>query len=256
MLEQLTLVSYDLRSMTWKDSARIQHNSVFHLVTQGKLIYVLDGKEYHLQKGDFLYIPHGVSRCGYPKPPYSHQKYVVRFSYSMQDDVLPILSEQRVVQTRTKRFQYLQQRLALCHEYWQEKDLYYTVLCRSIALEVLAIVNRDSRIESLNKKSAYLRKIRDYIHEHYQSPLTIDELAALVKINPTYLISQYKNHYGLPPIEYMHKLRIAKAEELLIMSDRSIEDIGYELGYCDGSYFYRVFKKVTGVAPSFYRKQH
>ncbi|MNJ02734.1 HTH-type transcriptional activator Btr [compost metagenome] len=59
----------------------------------------------------------------------------------------------------------------------------------------------------------------------------------------------------MPPIEFMHKTRITKAEELLLTSNVSIEALAGMLGYCDASHFSRMFRRLTGITASAYRKR-
>ncbi|KRF08097.1 hypothetical protein ASG89_16840 [Paenibacillus sp. Soil766] len=72
---------------------------------------------------------------------------------------------------------------------------------------------------------------------------------------PPYLITCFSQAFGCPPLQFMHKLRLAKAEELLLSTERSIEEISLELGYCDSTYFYSVFRKHHGTGPLAFRLQ-
>ena len=60
--------------------------------------------------------------------------------------------------------------------------------------------------------------------------------------------------YGTSPIKFVQNIRINKAKQLLIDENVSINKIAFECGYNDAFYFSRIFKKVTGVTPSEYRK--
>ena len=60
--------------------------------------------------------------------------------------------------------------------------------------------------------------------------------------------------FGLPPLQYINKKKVERAELLLITEDLSNKEIAYDLGYNEHSYFIRLFKKVTGITPMAYRK--
>ncbi|MGV2794552.1 helix-turn-helix domain-containing protein, partial [Clostridium perfringens] len=54
----------------------------------------------------------------------------------------------------------------------------------------------------------------------------------------------------------LNRIRLEKAKERLLTTDDAISDISESVGYSDQSYFTKVFKKMTGVSPSRYRRQH
>ncbi len=66
---------------------------------------------------------------------------------------------------------------------------------------------------------------------------------------------QFKHHFGMTPIAYIHAERIREAQKLLNKTDKSITEIGYKLGYTSPSYFASQFEKVAGCSPNVYRKK-
>ena len=85
-------------------------------------------------------------------------------------------------------------------------------------------------------------------------PITIQELAEIVHMQPTYFIRRFKQTYGHAPLTYLKSLRVHKAMEMLLNTDMTIEDIAVSLGINDVAYFSRWFKKSCGLSPSEYRK--
>jgi AraC-like DNA-binding protein len=61
---------------------------------------------------------------------------------------------------------------------------------------------------------------------------------------------------GLPPIEYLIRLRIRQSMELLTASDMSVTDIAMECGFNDSNYFARQFKRINDMSASEFRKRH
>lgn len=95
----------------------------------------------------------------------------------------------------------------------------------------------------------------DYIREHYAEPLSLTEVAKHFHFNPSYLSSYFTSHNTEGFSEYLNKIRVEKAVELLRIDTASISEISNMVGYSDHSYFTKVFKKLTGFSPSQYRKQ-
>lgn len=97
-------------------------------------------------------------------------------------------------------------------------------------------------------------EIRRYIKEHYSDPLELADIAEQFNFNYHYLSSYFNRHAKEGFTEYLNKIRIEKACELLERQPDSIAEISSAIGYSDHSYFCRVFKKMTGKTPSSYRR--
>lgn len=99
-----------------------------------------------------------------------------------------------------------------------------------------------------------IKKIMEYIDHHYDQPLTLTEVAGHFHFNPSYFSTYFSTHSGESFNEYVTKIRIEKAVDLLGQHHISISEISEKVGYGDHSYFCKVFKKLKGMSPSSYRK--
>ncbi|MGZ7440355.1 response regulator [Paenibacillus sp. TH7-28] len=99
-----------------------------------------------------------------------------------------------------------------------------------------------------------MRMLLEYIDEHYGEPLTLSSLSRHFHFNPSYLSSYFSAHIAEGFSEYLNKIRINKAAELLRKGELTIAEISGRVGYSDHSYFTKVFKKQTGMSPSQYRR--
>jgi len=106
-----------------------------------------------------------------------------------------------------------------------------------------------------HKESNRLQKLLDYMHEHYADQLTLAELSKYFHFNTSYLSSYFSAHMKEGFSEYLNKIRIEKAMELLNDDSITISEISGRVGYSDHSYFCKVFKKFTGDSPSSYRRK-
>lgn len=95
-----------------------------------------------------------------------------------------------------------------------------------------------------------------YIHEHYRENITILDLAERYEMSPNYFSSIFKREIGVSAVNYITDVRMKEAQELLSHSDSSVVDIAKKVGYEDGQYFFRVFKKHTGMTPLRYREEN
>ncbi|WP_068786281.1 response regulator transcription factor [Paenibacillus phocaensis] len=100
-----------------------------------------------------------------------------------------------------------------------------------------------------------MKRLLEYIDEHYAEPLNLGALSRHFHFNPSYLSSYFSTHNGEGFSEYLNRVRIAKAMELLRSDESAISEISDRVGYSDPSYFTKVFKKLKGMSPREYRRQ-
>ena len=97
-------------------------------------------------------------------------------------------------------------------------------------------------------------KIKQIVKEKYHKNITVADIAADVYLTSTYICLIFKQETGETINDYLTKIRIEKAKELLLDSRNKIYDISTSVGYSDSSYFSKLFKKYTGLNPSEYRE--
>lgn len=100
-----------------------------------------------------------------------------------------------------------------------------------------------------------INMLLEYIQKHYAEQLTLTSMAEHFHFHPSYLSSYFSAHNKEGFIEYLNKIRIEAATNLLEQSPITISEISAKVGYTDHSYFCKVFKKLIGMSPSKYRKK-
>ena len=100
-----------------------------------------------------------------------------------------------------------------------------------------------------------IQLVEQYIREHYEDVLSLDILAEKVYLTPHYLSSIFIQEKGVGINKYIKTIRMDKARELLMKTNRKISDICIQVGYTNVSYFCRSFRNEYGVTPDQYRRQ-
>lgn len=92
------------------------------------------------------------------------------------------------------------------------------------------------------------------IESQFSSDLTLNYLAGIISITPTYLCRLFKNVFGISPVIYIKNVRMEKAKTLLREEKlMPISSIANQCGFADSSYFGKVFKKSFGITPEYFR---
>lgn len=101
-----------------------------------------------------------------------------------------------------------------------------------------------------------VKRAMSYIGENYSRDISLDEVSREVNISPYYFSKVFKEESGENFIEYLTRIRIEKAKEMLCSSNLSIKEISIQCGYADPNYFSRIFKKQADMTPREYKAKY
>lgn len=108
------------------------------------------------------------------------------------------------------------------------------------------------RMPQIGTYPAVVRAV-DYIGAHFAERITLDGLSAEAGVSPQHLCRLFRSAMGCRPMEYLAKRRIQEAKSLLADSALSMEEIAERTGFCDSSYFGRLFRRYEGISPGKFR---
>lgn len=236
----------------WHNRLTYVQFHILVLITEGKVRYQLNDREFIASKGDLLFIPSGTHREA-KNDVEPHQKYAITFMVPADLELTMLHSKETIV-LRAKQFDYFKEKFKSLHRQSLEKRPYYHTIQSGILLEMLGTLNRELESSPMipARKLHYAGVLEQYIVQHFRESIALNTLATLIDRSPNYTLSVFKEVVGQTPLEYQHRLRITSAMELLQNTNLTITFIADHLGYYDTSYFYKMFRKYTGVAPSSY----
>lgn len=107
------------------------------------------------------------------------------------------------------------------------------------------------------KEQTALRPVRvakKYVQDHYHEPLKLDDISQMLGFNANYFSGLFKKEVGQTFSEYLIQVRINQAKQSLIAADLSIMEVAEQVGYSDMKHFSKLFKKITGINPTEFRK--
>ncbi len=114
-------------------------------------------------------------------------------------------------------------------------------------------------VETPEERERYFRDLAPvvrYLEEHYSEVVSMGEMARLSGLSPTHFNRRFRQIFGMSPTRFLHALRIEKARQWLVESERSVGEIAVGTGYHDQSHFTRHFRRLTGLAPGQYRADY
>ncbi len=102
----------------------------------------------------------------------------------------------------------------------------------------------------------YIKEALNYIEQNFQNDISVENIASFCGLNRTYFGRIFKETVGKSPQQFLLSYRMAKAAELLKLTQLSISDIGNAVGYPNQLHFSRAFKNVYGVSPREWRNKN
>ena len=118
-----------------------------------------------------------------------------------------------------------------------------------ILREALRVNERKNHAEHLHHGRALLFKAQEYIDRHYAEQVSLDQIAEALAISPFYLSHLFSRESDFSFVEYITKVRMRKAKDLLADGAKNVSEAAYAVGYNDSNYFSKVFHRYFGVSP-------
>ncbi len=108
--------------------------------------------------------------------------------------------------------------------------------------------------EEIGTTHLTVKRAKSMIHEYYQTGITLEDISRKLNVTSEYLGTLFHKEVGVTFSTYMKNCRIDKAKELLCGTELKLGEIAKQVGYTDPKYFSKVFKDVTGMLPTEYRR--
>ena len=100
-----------------------------------------------------------------------------------------------------------------------------------------------------------IHKIQQWLDHYYREKISVRVMAKRSGLNERTFLRRFRRATGEAPLEYLQKMRIEKAKQLLTGSDQTLETIPAAVGYVDLSSFRRLFQQIVGISPTAYRQR-
>ena len=249
------------------------HDSVeIVIILEGEGGFHIDGTDYPAKAGDIFILNPGTyhkslctgsGRCAV-------ECYLNFTDIAFRDcapDTFPLFPGGHILHSMNKALS--QQITALCSSISNETKNFRAgrdFMLKSYLVQILCLLVRSQQekpeedfspgyvFRSTNKQYI-VKRITDYMEEHYREKISLNQIAANMYLSTFYISKIFKSETGDTPINYLIRLRMEKAKELLLKNPgATIQEIADEVGYSDTYHFSKLFKKCCQVPPSYYKK--
>lgn len=125
----------------------------------------------------------------------------------------------------------------------------------SIFAKQLSLLGAQIATQQENAEPLVIRRAKEFIRERHDENLRLAQVAQSVNSSPFYFCKLFKKASGINFTEYVSRVRVEKAKNLLLNPDVQVSEIAYAVGFQSLTHFNRVFKLLVGQAPMAYRRQ-
>jgi AraC-like DNA-binding protein len=256
----------------------IDYDHCFTAIMQGEANFYVEGKIYHLVKGDVIIMTPGLKHVILSTSEEILLQYIFHFDFFYDPSrVLPsnptgkefhkqytipegenlLKQVPLVTHINNQDFSDLQSSFLNIHNEYISKHEYSDLNMKSICIKILTLCLRNNRKvnsnaqESNSKVKLNLQRGIEYIRRNYDNPLLSNELIShAISISPNYLSHIFKKELGITVHKYVTLVRIEVAQKIIVMGTMNITEVALNVGFASIHTFSKVFKKSTGLSPS------
>lgn len=250
-----------------------QEFEIYYLVN-GERKYFIDDKIYIVQAGSLVLIDANEIHKTGNIDSHHHERIVMYFDCSFLESLYPNILELNLLSCFKSKYRVLPlsfkyknnmetilgKLLAVYNSsdnYEEPRKRFYLQLLLS---ELLLLINEfigELKAEEYHYSQFMHPKVSqviEYINDHYYEPISLVDMAEKFYMSPSYLSKLFKNTTNFTFTEYLNSVRIKNSQTLLENPDYRIIDVAQKSGFTNNTHFTRVFKDITGMCPTDYKK--
>ena len=266
------------------DSGLHRHEDHFalYLVHGGHGTHLINGHPYGIARGDIYLTPPGTEHAYRECRNLEVDVFVFPIDLLAKEEVdaLRTLPGFRNLFVNDREESWSGHRLHLAPAQWQEIERQVQAICEELRVASAAEISPEAglltrylffgllvklaRLWSQNPahqrvanvyRQTELADVLQFCEAHFDQPLSVPQLAARMFLSSGRFSEIFKKEMGTPPGDYLRRLRLAKAQELLREGNLSITQIAFRCGFNDAAQFSRAFRATFDITPSDYRKE-
>ncbi|MDO4615924.1 MAG: AraC family transcriptional regulator [Lachnospiraceae bacterium] len=241
-----------------------RHEDVLELlyVMKGAGVYIVDGRKYPIGEGNLIICNQGVV---HGEPKLQSPNSLTSYCCVLRGLCLPNMKENCLVEEGKNPVLYFSEdrdaveHMFLALDTLDQGNEETKTVCEILSDAILNLVymrlcqrQEPNELTHTNNEE-FIQSIMDYMDEHYHEPITLQDLGDAFFISQYHLAHIFKDETGVSPMKYILYRKIGESQKLLMNTELSVGEIGFELGFNDNSHFSTTFKKYIGMTPSQYR---
>lgn len=234
-------------------------NRRYHILAyaaSGRALYRCEGQGFQVRQGQMLFFPRGFPHSGQSDPDVPWSFFSTTFTLDYLDRRAEVAYANLPFVTDAGNPIEVQALFTELERVWGGRETGSRLRCRSIIQHLLYLYVRGNTQRGEGVLHAQkLATVAAHLQAHLSQTFVVDELADMADLSPSRFRALFKQFTGQSVVQYQNWLRVNKAKDLLLSGEYLVTEAAREVGIPDVYYFSRLFKKLTGYNPSYFRNQ-
>lgn len=239
---------------TRRPHGRVDYQMLY--IAQGMCFVTVDDNEISVPAGSvIIYMPHQPQIYRF-SPDINSVSYYVHFTGVGCESILKELDLHEKMILNIGKSTHVENSFSKMIEEFRTKKPFYEQLCHGHLINILSHIARKQFYQLSDISYAQSKIISDIckvMHNKFDENLSVDDYANICNLSSSRFTHIFTKTLGISPKQYLIKIKIEKAIELLENTELPIARIAELVGIADCNYFSRIFKKHTSHSPKFYR---
>ena len=272
------------------DHAEEAFTGVMHRHDFIEIVYVISGKArhhmgdmiYEVRRGDLIIVNYGTPHTFIPveQDGEKFSTYDLLFTtdlfeitgvgrydfgalassylfYSLFPDMTVSDNAMNLIRSGSKEFQEI---FAKIHREYSNRESGFMSMIRAYLIELITLIfreiDRKSHKNITQEQRDVVNKAIEYMKHHYNTRINLDDIVSDMFLCKDYFRQLFKKTTGISITDFIQKTRVEQACRLLLGTSRTVYDIAGDCGFTDIKFFYKTFKKFTGMTPSEWRNEN
>ncbi|MFY0606509.1 MAG: AraC family transcriptional regulator [Cyclobacteriaceae bacterium] len=235
-------------------SGRVLNEYQLNYIAEGRGVFQTESGEYEIPAGTMMIIEPGTKHRYRPNPETGWTEYYIGFDGSLAKHFI----DNTFSDLQSQPIHHCSNQLEILDTYQKIQDLViyqkpgYHQVASGLILKLLGYMTAQLKAKNLEgyEVEKLVNDAKSFIWQNVHENPDLKQFAKDQLVSYSYFRKMFKLYTGIAPHQYSLDLKMMRAKELIVSSDRSVKEITYELGFESIHYFSRLFKKKTGVSPS------
>lgn len=226
-------------------------------VCEGQCVVTLDGAVHIAYPGDCILYRPGETQDYLLSKRARPCTYWIHFNGIICEKMFESLGLQHIHLIKAEQNREIEHLISRVCQYYNLEIPNRELICSGLMQSVLALLSNEAHRKTYHAEGKGKEKISELISRIKMVPnlnITVSECADFCNMSKAHFARVFKQVTGMPPVQFMLRIRIDRAKELLDFTDQTVADIAEACGFSDQNYFARTYKKFIGMSPTQYRR--
>lgn len=235
------------------DSSHYHNFFELYYLESGERYHMMKDRLYHLKAGEFIIFPPRVMHHSFGREDTPFKRILIYFNEEeiLSEELAHFFYQHDLVFCTASTDRYsIHQLISMIYQEHLDPGLCSREHIHTLLNLLLLTIRRSGRKVTKKEHENAVTPIIQYIYDHYQEDISIEDLSRRFFLSPFHLCRKFKQSTGSTIVQYVNTTRILNAQRMMLETTKNFTEISKETGFASLTHFNRVFKSVTGMTPS------